>query len=515
VTGRSYCYLAAMQKGESASSSTSPVELPKSNERKVVFLLCLLAAIHVFIFSAAFPFFDNVDEQIHFDMVLKYSHGHVPRGVEAISPESATYLALYSSSEYFQQASSHFPPPPWTLPEDQMRQMVGANLAYWQKQNDYEVSQAPLYYTLAGCWWHVGKWLGFSGGHLLYWLRFLNVAIIVVVVWLGYFASRLIFPENTFLKLGVPAMLVCIPQTTFYSISNDNLSTICFGATFICLLKWLNTPTPCAWLGAITGLGFAATWLAKISNLPALFVALIALMVKSTWPPGRLRSTWPAWLAFLGCALPAVVGWSLWSRANYGDFTGSKLNREYFGWTIKPLSGWWHHPIFTPSGFWTYLSEEFGTFWQGEFVWHYQKLVLPGSYFLYTTLSLVLMLAVGVTLAGRFRDLTIRQRGALLLSLACFVAGFGFFGLLSTIYDFHNWPAPSRAHPYIICGRYLLDALIPFLLLFVYGLDCLLGRFGSVAKFLTLAVIISAIIASEIVTDWPVFSSPYNWFHLP
>jgi hypothetical protein len=34
----------------------------ESNESKWVFLFCLLAAIHVFVFSAAFPFFNNVDE---------------------------------------------------------------------------------------------------------------------------------------------------------------------------------------------------------------------------------------------------------------------------------------------------------------------------------------------------------------------------------------------------------------------------------------------------------------------
>jgi hypothetical protein len=30
----------------------------------------------VFIFSAAFPFFSNVDEDLHFDLITQYSHGH-------------------------------------------------------------------------------------------------------------------------------------------------------------------------------------------------------------------------------------------------------------------------------------------------------------------------------------------------------------------------------------------------------------------------------------------------------
>ena len=60
-------------------------------ERTLVLLLCCLAA---------FPFFNNVDEPIHFDLVIKYSHGHVPRGLETLSADSAVYLSLYSSLAY-------------------------------------------------------------------------------------------------------------------------------------------------------------------------------------------------------------------------------------------------------------------------------------------------------------------------------------------------------------------------------------------------------------------------------
>ena len=73
---------------------------PKPNERKWILLLCLLAAIHVFIFSAAFPFFNNVDEQAHFDLVVKYSHGHIPRRLEPMSAESAQYIVAYGTLEF-------------------------------------------------------------------------------------------------------------------------------------------------------------------------------------------------------------------------------------------------------------------------------------------------------------------------------------------------------------------------------------------------------------------------------
>ena len=63
------------------------------------------------------------------------------------------------------------------------------------------------------------------------------------------------------------------------------------------------------------------------------------------------------------------------------------------------------------------------------------------------------------------------QRQALWLGFACCIASLAFLGFLSIIYDFHDCFHPSREHPYFTSGRLMLGALIPFLLLFVYGLD--------------------------------------------
>jgi len=49
-----------------------------SRERRIVWLACALAALHVVLFSAAFPFFNNTDEDSHFDLVVKYAQGDIP-----------------------------------------------------------------------------------------------------------------------------------------------------------------------------------------------------------------------------------------------------------------------------------------------------------------------------------------------------------------------------------------------------------------------------------------------------
>ena len=156
-----------------------------------------------------------------------------------------------------------------------------------------------------------------------------------------------------------------------------------------------------------------------------------------------------------------------------------------------------------------------GTFWQGGIWWHFHDKSRPGTNDLYTVLSLGLLAAALPALFWRSSKATLAQTRVLQLALACFIAELGFFGLMSIVYDYHNCLYPSPEHPYFIAGRMLLGVLIPFLLVFVYGLDRLLSGLGRTLKFVTLMAMVAAMLALEIVSDRVIFASPYNWFHLP
>src|SRR5215470_6878494 len=99
--------------------------LAENKLRWIVFGLCALAAIRVFVFAAAFPFFNNVDEQAHVDLVVKYSHGNIPRGIEPFAAEAARYFAVYSTPEYFvkpEQYGGKYPPRTWLIsPEERQK----------------------------------------------------------------------------------------------------------------------------------------------------------------------------------------------------------------------------------------------------------------------------------------------------------------------------------------------------------------------------------------------------------
>ena len=499
--------------------SNPPAALSELPERQVTFLLCLLAVAHVFTFSAAFPLINNVDEQAHFDLAVKYSHGHLPRGMEPISQESMQYIVIFGSQEYLWSPEAfpdkRFPPPPWKQPMGEVAPILVAREAAWQNAND-ECSQPPLYYTLAGSWWRLGKVCGFHDGFLLYWVRFLNAFLVAALVGLGFVAARMVFPDNRFLRLGVPALLAFMPQTAFYSIQNDVLSPLTFGAAFILLVRWLQAELPGVRLGMFTGLALAATFLTKITTVPLLAVSALAVLLKMwrLFRAEKLRAAKPAILSLALCAGLPMLLWLAWCKITFGDFTGSEAKIQFLGWTHKPFAQWWQHPIFTLHGFWIFLSGNLATLWQGEFMWHRKPLALDGVNSVYAILSVGLLALALAALFRRPAVTTTPQWQVLWFAFACFTAALAFSGWLSIIYDFHDCFYPSRAHPYFTSGRLLLGALIPFLLLFVFGLDRALTHFSNSAKFFVLTGIILFMLVSEVTIDWPVFTNPYNWFHM-
>ena len=487
-----------------------------------VILLCLIAGIRMFVFSAAFPFFNNVDEQAHFDLVVKYSLGKIPTRLDFIAPESARYMVLFGSPEYFfkpeQFPDGKIPTPLCNLPADQTGQRFEHQMALWQKEVNHEASGAPLYYLVAAGWFLLGRSLGLEGVHLLYWIRFLNVLIIAALVVLGFVASRMVFQGRRWLWLGVPLLLSFFPQDAFYSIQSDVLSPLCFGVAFVCLVKWLpGVDAPDRRLSAMTGLAIAATGLTKSSNLPLLVVALVFVLGK-IWRLTRakaLRAAMPGLGLLAVCAVVPIGTWMVWNWRVFGDLTGSNVKIQILGWTHKPFADWWHHPIFTPRGAWTFASELIASFWRGEFVWSLRRLAWPMMDNFYVISSLLLLASALVSLLRKSTDKGSVQPLGLWLAFASFAAALAFLAFLSIAFDFGQCFYPSREHPYFTSGRLLCGALIPFLLLYVYGLDQALGRVKNKATpILVLSGVVLLILISEIGINLPAFYSQYNFFHL-
>jgi hypothetical protein len=489
----------------------------KRGERLLILLLCVAAATRVFIFSAAFPFFSNVDEDLHFDLITQYSHSQLPRSFDRLKEETLNWIVPYASPEFLfspdQFPGAKFPPPLWKQSGPDVEAEIAATRAAWSSEINFESSQPPLYYVLASVWWRVGQHLGLTGLRSLYWIRFLNGLLITLIVLLGYLIARIVAPERVELRVGVPLLLAFIPQNVFYAMNNDVLSPVCFGGLFLCVLQWLRTNRPTLLLGTLTGMAIAATYLTKLSNLPLVVVALVAIIAKLALAIRQKPQT--ALLAFAAltlCAAIPIGGWIVWTKYQFGDLTGSAAKIPLLGWTHKRFAEWRQHPIFTPRGLWVFWCDLITSFWRGEVKWHGQLLNCTVADGFYATSSLVLL---GAALAGlrKKTDLSTFQRQAIAVAALGFITSVGFLALLSIQFDFGNCINPSRLHPYFTSGRLLSGALIPFALVYVYGISWLFSRFNPALPLLVLGVLLAFVTISEIKINHAVFASEHNWFH--
>ena len=498
-----------------------------TNERILILLLCGAAALRVFIFSAGFPFFSNIDEDLHFDLIMQYSHGQPAGSFDRLKDETLNWIVPYASPEFMfppeHFPDGKFPAPLWKQAWSNIEPEIASTRAAWSSEINFESSQPPLYYGVAGSWWWIGKGLGLVGIGALYWIRFLNVALIAIVVWLGYVTALAIAPERLELRIGVPLLLAFVPQNVFYAMNNDVLSPLCFGMLFLCVLQWLRTKAPSLLLGAVTGGVIALTYLTKLSNLPLIFVAIVIILAKLGAIVRRMpRAGLIALAALVFCAAFPIGSWIVWMKLHFGDLTGSTGKITFLDWTRKPFTEWWQHPIFTPGGLRVFWSDLMARFWRGEVEWHGRQFDWKAADQLYAVSSLV-FIAAAVAGLRKSSGLSSFQRQVIAVAILTVAAGIAFLGLLSIQFDFGSCVNPSRSHPYFTSGRLLSGMIIPFALTYVYGIACFCRLvvprleqtrwMGTAATLVLLGAIVSYSQITEIFVTQPVFASEHNWFH--
>ncbi len=487
-------------------------------ERWIIVVLCAVAAIRVFVYAAAFPFFSNTDESAKLDLIVKYSHFKIPRSLDPVHPESALYLSIFSSPEYRSAPSeSELEPPPWKEPPEKVSEEIKDKQIWWRQHLNYEAMEPPLYYTLAGLWLRAGRACGIEGGLALYWLRFLNVALAVALVCIAFASTKTIFPDRLFFRIGIPFLAAIWPQDAFYIIQSDVLSPICFGFAILALTQLWRSEMSSAPSAIFAGLGLAATFLVKVSNLALVLVSLSAVAI-GTWPLSR-KKTVRQFLPVIGLFFAAAgVPIVLWCVRNYwisGDLTASAAKIHYLGWTLKPVNEWWSHPIFGLAGSWTFWSELLAGFWRGELVWRQQKLSFAAIDIFYFISSAVFVGSAVIAACQRRRVLNRFQRQYILFAFFSLAASVLLLWILSIIFDFGASLYPSRSYPFFASGRLLSGLAIPIMTLYVFGLDYLLQGFRNCwIRYFVLFAIGLLMTVSEVVLSRPVFSSPYNFFHM-
>jgi hypothetical protein len=491
---------------------------PARNEWLIIAALCIAADVRVFIFSAAFPFFNNVDEQSHFDLVYKYSRGHLPLvPLEKFDSATAKIIGDNTSPEYLRDSSYYIGP--------NERKAIASG---YEKLYNLDAWAWPSYYILAGLWFRLGQIFGLGGGVLLYWIRFLNIPIITAFVWLSYLFSRKYLPDDR-QRIAIPLLIAFFPQDIFFAITADVFSPLVFAAAFFMLLG-IYSDDKSQRYHLFAGLIVAVTLLNKATNvaIAALAAVVVLIKLKQAVSQKRLKQYLPSSAAFiLACAVPVAF----WLGRNYvlfGDLSGAAASLKSRTWTEKPLSETFDHPILTLKGAFVFLTELIKSFWRGEFVWALKRICSPIMDWFYCLSSVVLLLAAfcgfvvnkqkinpDASVAVRAGTGQPGYRFCIAASFLVVLLSVLLLAILSMRYDFGRCFYPSRDFPFFASGRLIAGTILPFLFLYVDGLYRILLRLRLGSYLLIVVIcIVAAITISEIFISLPAFASPYNFFHL-
>ena len=484
-------------------------------EAALVAVFCALAALRVFVFGAAFPFFNNVDEQAHVDLVYKYARGHMPAGLETFDRDAILSILLYSSPEYLSPPGfltpQSMPEPVWRrLANDPKRDQVLDTYAQKLLKNvNHESTQPPLYYMAAGAWFRIGEALGLRDGTVLYWIRFMNVPLALLLTWIAYVFARTFFPEDSFLRLGLPLLAAFMPTDTFYSVNNDVLLPIVGGAAMLCLLRIARGDSKGYGFHVVAGLLVASCLMVKLSSVAIVPVAVAAVFF-------GVRRQWAKAASLLAAAAVVPVVWGARNVWLVGDVTASAAKLTRLHWTVKPFGSLWNHPIFSFGGVATYWQETMARFWRGEFEWGQTPMAVHGVDFFYGVSSAVFFLAFAGALVIKRKTLPRDQQVVGWLNVAVVLLSLLFLAAISVRYDFDGCVNPSSAHPFVTSGRLALAAWIPFTALYLGGVNVLLpGRRLAPARWTVLVGIVLLVTFSEAALSRVAFESSFNWFHMP
>lgn len=491
----------------------APAFLEKNKKYKPLILsLCLIAVIRVFLYSAAFPFFNNVDEETHLDLIVKYSHAKVPRSYELIGSESAALIAGNKSPEYFWIHSDFpdgkLPLPLWKQDAHTAKQKLEENHEYWIQIPNHESLQPPLYYAIAGLWFKCGSLIGFKGLTLLYWSRFLNLLFIASLVWLAYLVALEVFPENSVGKIGLPLLVAIWPQDIFYSLQNDVLSPLCVGACIFFLLRSIREKFVERKLILYAAFSAAAAVLVKTSNLPViiLVVAGISVIILKRKRYNE-KQLWRFVFLFLTCMIIPVCAWCMWNVSNGHDLLASNEKMKMLDWKYKPIGEWFDSALFSINGMFDFWTELMASFWRGEFSWSRQRLASAYMDVFYWGSSLIFILLSFFYL--RKNKSTINTYPLILL---CFASYLIFIFILSMSIDFGTCFYPSKEKPYFTSGRLISGAIIPFMALYLKGFEVMFSWLKNGKVKLGILILIAVFITvSEAKINSVTWHSCYNF----
>ena len=380
---------------------------------------------------------------------------------------------------------------------------------------NHESLSPPFYYAVWGIWHKLGNMLGLDK-YSLYWLKILNIFVYVGIMVTAYQLAKMLVPGDVRFRISVLMLLAVFPQDVFYSINSDVPSAMIVALSWLMLINvgYGHCNRKYIWL---TGVIISLAVLTKLSNLPFLVFSLIICgwIIFQWHMQSILRKRW-YWLIELGlCSIFPIILWCIYNYFIVGDIFATSGKVEYLGWKVKDLSQIFHHPIFNLSGIKIFLENTLLSFWRGEFTWHSKHMVSPWMDHFYTTSSFIFFASSPLIFLKASKENRDRYYFLLCCSFLLIIGYFSFLALISVIYNYGKCWYPSESYPYMTSGRLIIGVLVPFVFIYIIGLQSIL-KLLHLDRFLLLVVgcISIAIMLNEVVLTMPAIKSKFNFFGL-
>ena len=450
-------------------------------EKHIIAALAILGGLRITFMSVGLPFWNNVDEKAHADMVLRYAKWQIPVKMEHYSPESASLIVACDCKEYLlpREYSVRYHPP----------------ASAYQETFNLDSEQPPGYYALAGAWYRIGQAIGLDGCPAMKWVRALNGVFFGLLLLVAGALARKLYPGDRLIGLGTPLLLMAMPQDLFYSINSDVPSALLCTSALLCLPSGKSNSS--RWI--IAGLLASLALLTKYSNIGVLAGGIVA----GWWAWRNSRNHKPVArgliIAGVAVSLPVLL-WLIRNALVLGDPIGMRDKLAWLSWTPLPWSSLFEHPLFTLKGAGYFLGELARRGWRGEMVWHGLPMVnwLTDAWFTWSTGLFLIAAAFGC-----FRNLQQKQMGDIVNS-AVLLVSIAFLVWTSLAWDFGTCPYPSREMPFMVSARLISGGLASFLMLYLRGFQRLCPpNWGFRTRFTLICFLAAIMLVSDLIIRWP------------
>ena len=247
------------------------------------------------------------------------------------------------------------------------------NMQYQADGVQYAANHPPLYYLLMAPIYWLSEQAGSSPETQMYLFRMAAIPFGLAVVVLAYLTTRLIFPRNTFMLIGVPAFVALQTQISYEAtmVNNDIVAIAAFSWILFLVVRAIRDRFPArtsVLIGFALGLGIITK---STSITGAAIIGLAMLTLISFHSLGSIRASLPRFvrtgLLIAAPTLALSAPWYIHMYRTYGNFTALPQ--------VLELQERWNHPAGTFTGLLfniIFLKDRFSELW-GQFGWR----VLP------------------------------------------------------------------------------------------------------------------------------------------